>query len=1057
MSAQKKRNRLSLKKSPVASTAQNTIVSMFKCQAVKQNQVQKDIIIVSESDSDVDSVTGETEENGNSNGKNCNQYFQAPKNINVESNLDVKKEANYRGSLSKKISTDARNECENKLNAFKSENGKDEESGDNGSESEFKINLKTINSRGEANNTKANLQQSNSESRTYNLRKRTTRLRDSDADNVDTAELNANEKSNCSGEVIKITRKRMMKTSRILSLKKAKIDGVSMEKKESFVGKDLTVDNPIDLTISDSLEVEEMEDIRGKGVHKEKLKSPKRPSIGNFLLKMKQDIEKHEVIKSKDSSKTSTRTLSKKRNRNVNLGEDESSRDRNKVENAMSIKNVEGANHESHFKVSESVKADDDSRDVNIVVTEDKDDVAGGGRVEFQVPYYLENFHTILDSVLSDVVNSKLFDDQDMAYIASFRSLDEASQKLYVRLFSRKLAWLPVSRLAYPEISSELGLQVQRLQEAGLLMSGDHMTDLGLVLKVMSAPDLRALAKSLHIPAQGLPKPRIVELLMKRAKESSISTMFCGKAGSNMEKTILNRALTYLGEVCHLCREARAMFIRAIMLFSLYQTNFDEDSAGGGQNQLFQMLRVNIGQVMYPRYTVNRQRAVFADRAALVRFETALQFDLDLQHLTEKGKWSDALDLYQKARQVAEDVCGNKTYVKWDASLPLFLRCYTAGWVYTRVHTQGLETLQRARQYQEAVDLLEQLLSQDVYGDQYRGLWYERLALNLEAHLKSPDKSLYVILRGLSDTRVHTGRRYAIYERARRLCEAPKSKFAHRIAEFHHEPVQPTPEVEIEGMVISDAGQMGVKYQFVLQVEIEGMVISDAGQMGVKYQFVMAGDADSTTLCAVEELVLEHYKNNGYPEGLHAEGSVVTNLFVLLFWDVMFVDVADVFQGPYQGAPLDLATQDFYRNRSQVVDERLEWIKGASIEELIAEVGRVWTEHNGTMVEGITWEKFSGPDTHQHLVSCMGGLVISGILGRYVRDPRHTRSGFPDLTLWNTDTRTFKICEVKGPNDRLSTKQILWIDFLLKLGVDAEVCYVKAVGAKRLKPVTSMK
>ncbi|XP_052244401.1 fanconi-associated nuclease 1-like isoform X3 [Dreissena polymorpha] len=1034
MSAQKKRNRLSLKKSPVASTAQNTIVSMFKCQAVKQNQVQKDIIIVSESDSDVDSVTGETEENGNSNGKNCNQYFQAPKNINVESNLDVKKEANYRGSLSKKISTDARNECENKLNAFKSENGKDEESGDNGSESEFKINLKTINSRGEANNTKANLQQSNSESRTYNLRKRTTRLRDSDADNVDTAELNANEKSNCSGEVIKITRKRMMKTSRILSLKKAKIDGVSMEKKESFVGKDLTVDNPIDLTISDSLEVEEMEDIRGKGVHKEKLKSPKRPSIGNFLLKMKQDIEKHEVIKSKDSSKTSTRTLSKKRNRNVNLGEDESSRDRNKVENAMSIKNVEGANHESHFKVSESVKADDDSRDVNIVVTEDKDDVAGGGRVEFQVPYYLENFHTILDSVLSDVVNSKLFDDQDMAYIASFRSLDEASQKLYVRLFSRKLAWLPVSRLAYPEISSELGLQVQRLQEAGLLMSGDHMTDLGLVLKVMSAPDLRALAKSLHIPAQGLPKPRIVELLMKRAKESSISTMFCGKAGSNMEKTILNRALTYLGEVCHLCREARAMFIRAIMLFSLYQTNFDEDSAGGGQNQLFQMLRVNIGQVMYPRYTVNRQRAVFADRAALVRFETALQFDLDLQHLTEKGKWSDALDLYQKARQVAEDVCGNKTYVKWDASLPLFLRCYTAGWVYTRVHTQGLETLQRARQYQEAVDLLEQLLSQDVYGDQYRGLWYERLALNLEAHLKSPDKSLYVILRGLSDTRVHTGRRYAIYERARRLCEAPKSKFAHRIAEFHHEPVQPTPEVEIEGMVISDAGQMGVKYQF-----------------------VMAGDADSTTLCAVEELVLEHYKNNGYPEGLHAEGSVVTNLFVLLFWDVMFVDVADVFQGPYQGAPLDLATQDFYRNRSQVVDERLEWIKGASIEELIAEVGRVWTEHNGTMVEGITWEKFSGPDTHQHLVSCMGGLVISGILGRYVRDPRHTRSGFPDLTLWNTDTRTFKICEVKGPNDRLSTKQILWIDFLLKLGVDAEVCYVKAVGAKRLKPVTSMK
>jgi len=32
---------------------------------------------------------------------------------------------------------------------------------------------------------------------------------------------------------------------------------------------------------------------------------------------------------------------------------------------------------------------------------------------------------------------------------------------------------------------------------------------------------------------------------------------------------------------------------------------------------------------------------------------------------------------------------------------------------------------------------------------------------------------------------------------------------------------------------------------------------------------------------------------------------------------------------------------------------------------------------------------------------------------------------------------------VKGPGDRLSTKQILWLDYLTRLGVDAEVCYVK--------------
>jgi Fanconi-associated nuclease 1 len=37
------------------------------------------------------------------------------------------------------------------------------------------------------------------------------------------------------------------------------------------------------------------------------------------------------------------------------------------------------------------------------------------------------------------------------------------------------------------------------------------------------------------------------------------------------------------------------------------------------------------------------------------------------------------------------------------------------------------------------------------------------------------------------------------------------------------------------------------------------------------------------------------------------------------------------------------------------------------------------------------------------------------------------RSGLPDLTLWNPDTETVWFVEVKGPGDKLSYKQILWI------------------------------
>jgi hypothetical protein len=72
----------------------------------------------------------------------------------------------------------------------------------------------------------------------------------------------------------------------------------------------------------------------------------------------------------------------------------------------------------------------------------------------------------------------------------------------------------------------------------------------------------------------------------------------------------------------------------------------------------------------------------------------------------------------------------------------------------------------------------------------------------------------------------------------------------------------------------------------------------------------------------------------------------------------------------------------------------------------------------------------------------------------------------PDLTLWNAEqsmpirlTRTFclrfaslikwlfietaKLVEVKGPRDKLSDKQRIWIDILVRAGADVEVLWVR--------------
>jgi len=79
----------------------------------------------------------------------------------------------------------------------------------------------------------------------------------------------------------------------------------------------------------------------------------------------------------------------------------------------------------------------------------------------------------------------------------------------------------------------------------------------------------------------------------------------------------------------------------------------------------------------------------------------------------------------------------------------------------------------------------------------------------------------------------------------------------------------------------------------------------------------------------------------------------------------------------------------------------------------------------------------------------MGVNVVADMCERFIRGYRFCRSGMPDLTMWNADTKDYKIVEVKGPNDKLSTKQILWLDFFMRRGAQVEVCYVK-VSARSL-------
>ncbi|XP_009954870.1 PREDICTED: fanconi-associated nuclease 1-like, partial [Leptosomus discolor] len=136
-------------------------------------------------------------------------------------------------------------------------------------------------------------------------------------------------------------------------------------------------------------------------------------------------------------------------------------------------------------------------------------------------PYYLQNFLVVLRAVLENEDDVRLFDEQDMNIITKFCKLSVGGQKLYVRLFQRKLNWLKVNKIEYGEISMDLSPIIEELAEAGFLQTESELEDLCEGLDLLSAPELKTLAKIFHLPNPGGQKQQLVDDFLRLAKQRS--------------------------------------------------------------------------------------------------------------------------------------------------------------------------------------------------------------------------------------------------------------------------------------------------------------------------------------------------------------------------------------------------------------------------------------------------------------------------------------------------------------------------------------------------------
>lgn len=595
---------------------------------------------------------------------------------------------------------------------------------------------------------------------------------------------------------------------------------------------------------------------------------------------------------------------------------------------------------------------------------------------------YQLNFNVLVQEVLRSC--SHLFTDDEKAFLESFPSLSEDSQRLFIRLYTRKGPWFRLSNISYPEVSDSLQA-LKDLAVRGFMTSVEDANDVDYqkmkeITELLNVTELRDILSMNKVHSRSSRKRDLI---------NSLCSYYNDGTRMNIGTMILERT----GLCAKISSTADTLIWRVERLFFL-----------NGEQDLSSFVLLDLGIIKYPTYKCIDSEQIFSDRTKLLAYEEAIE----VAQLMDESLDSEDSGTVLNCIRIAE------TRITSSSSEPALLaafNCFTAPWVYSKMVLLGVSFLENQKRYNQAVHLLRRLLS-CFSCDGRRGYWTVRLSTDLE-HMGRPNESLLVAEQGLLDPWVRAGSRIALQRRILRLAKPPRRW---KTPTFPNLIDNKIPEVTIQGRSLNC--EVGMKNRFY-------------GEDGEQ--------------CGVEKLALQYYNGEGGGgwQGMHTESSIWLTIFGLLMWDILFSDVPGVFQTRFQTAPLDLDTESFYLTRKEAIESQLEKVANGMAEEILI---ISYETHRGTACRGVAWERFSLEELRA-AVACVGGKCVASLCRYLAQDYRSWCSGMPDLLLWRFKENGYegeaKLVEVKSEKDRLSEQQRAWLLLLMDSGFHVEICKVR--------------
>ena len=599
---------------------------------------------------------------------------------------------------------------------------------------------------------------------------------------------------------------------------------------------------------------------------------------------------------------------------------------------------------------------------------------------------YIEQLDLVIQTVLAE--ESHLVENHHV--INKYQSLSDNSKLVFIRLFNRKAdSWVRLDSLngeLYPKQGVEELMKTRLMVKKG---PGSLLEKLQPLLKT----DLLSLANGVVPKASSKTKQELISHIL------SVSS-------ADLEP----RVNSLLGPLTKIHDHVRDQFQCLFIIFGRLQRWPEKDCFM--LDSILSNLNDHEKRRNWAVRDYSRTALVWPILSEFSAYCEALKLEKRVNELSSNNSdegWAKNIEICdlllpkwkESLKSVPEN--GHITGITW-------FSIFTSNWVNTRILSNCYNSYFRSKDYKNGADLLGTLLSQRYFSKSKRGFWYDERAKILERHLSDPVGARRCCMEGLSDTMVSQHRRLGLRRRLERL--------------WKNKPGIPT----------------------VLRHEEVTCAIRNTYLKGVRVfndnenRVTMIGK-DGYTKLNVEQFALEHYAVDGW-KGFHSENSIVTTLFGLLFWDVIFdPSIPGVFASPYQSGPLDLKTEFFYESRRETIKVRMEEIESGLAAEIIQTICNMYRPQK-TICVGVNWNMFTTEEIVE-IVECIKPRVLAKMMNLFAKSYWTHLGGVPDLCLWNRKEKMFKLVEVKSENDRLSDKQVIWLEHLKLFGIEVEVLHIR--------------